>query len=440
MASSLSRHLIPQEIIRKKRDGHELTPDDISFFFNGFLSGIVADYQVTAMLMAIYFRGMTEDETASLTTAMRDSGEVFKWPYDPALIVDKHSTGGIGDKTSLILLPLCVLEGLKVPMIAGRGLGHTGGTLDKLEAIGVNVFQSPEVVKGQMDEYGGVFMGQTESVARLDRRLYAFRDVTATVESIPLIVGSILSKKLAEGISHLVMDVKFGSGAFMQKYEDARNLAVWLKQVSKRCGLSTRCVLTDMGSPLGTYAGNALEIFECVEILRGGGPSDTVTLSLELAAHMVSMAHPHRKRSEIIETLKGHLSSGRAYEVFEKIIARQGGDISVLQKPERLLTASIRSPLIADRDGYISEIDTRAMGIAVIRLGGGRMLVSDKIDFSVGLAGLKRVGTKVARGDVLVEVHGNDAAKVDDALQIVRKAIVVSSESPRDVSLIAETL
>lgn len=432
--------LIPQEIIRKKRDGHSLSADDINGFFNGFLNGTVADYQVSAMLMAVYFRGMTEDETAQLTTVMRDSGEVFKWPYEKSSIVDKHSTGGIGDKTSIVLLPLCILEGLKIPMIAGRGLGHTGGTLDKLEAIGVNVFQTPDQIRRQMDSFGGVFMGQTESVARLDRRLYAFRDVTATVESIPLIVGSILSKKLAEGISNLVMDVKFGSGAFMEHFNDARNLAVWLKNVGERCGLKTRCILTDMGSPLGEYAGNALEIYECIEILRGAGPTDTVELTLELAANMVSMAQPNRHHDEIVASLQKHLGSGAAYQAFERIVEQQGGDLDLVRNPERLFSARVRKKIHAECDGWISAVDTRAMGIAVIRLGGGRVLVSDKIDFSVGLSSLKRVGTKVSKGEVIAEVHGNDESKVEDAVEIVKAACRISQTPVSTPALIAETL
>lgn len=432
--------MIPQEIIRKKRDGGSLNSQEIAGFFNGFLEGQVADYQVSAMLMAILLKGMNHEETAKLTEVMRDSGEIFNWPYDKAKVVDKHSTGGIGDKTSIVLLPLCVLEGLKVPMIAGRGLGHTGGTLDKLEAIGVNVFLTPEQIRKQMDSIGGVFMGQTDTVARLDRRLYALRDVTATVESIPLIVGSILSKKLAEGIGHLVMDVKFGSGAFMQKYEDARNLAVWLKRVGEQCGVNMRCLLTDMGSPLGTYAGNALEIYECVEILQGNGPSDTVELTLELVSEMVLLAQPHRKRDEVIASLRSHLRSGAAFEMFEKIVKNQGGNVDLINKPEKMITASIRETVLADQDGFIGEIDTRALGIAVIELGGGRMRVTDKIDFAVGLSELKRVGAKIKKGDVIASVHGNDQAKVKRAKDIVKTSYKVQREAPSPVTLIAERI
>ncbi len=432
--------LIPQEIIRKKRDGGILNGQEIAGFFNGFLEGQVADYQVSAMLMAIFLKGMTHEETASLTEVMRDSGEIFKWPFDKNTIVDKHSTGGIGDKTSIVLLPLCVLEGLKVPMIAGRGLGHTGGTLDKLEAIGVNVFLTPEQIRKQLDSIGGVFMGQTDTVARLDRRLYALRDVTATVESIPLIVGSILSKKLAEGIGHLVMDVKFGSGAFMQKYEDARNLAVWLKRVGEQCGVNMRCLLTDMGSPLGPFAGNALEIYECVEILQGNGPADTVELTLELVAEMVLLAHPHRKRDEVMKSLNSHLKSGAAYEMFEKVVQTQGGNIELIRKPSALISAKIRETILADQDGFLGEIDTRALGIAVIELGGGRMRVTDKIDFAVGLSDLKRVGAKINKGDVLAEIHGNDQTKVKRAKDIVKASYKVQKQAPTPVTLIAERL
>jgi len=432
--------LIPQEIIRKKRDGGILSANDIAGFFNGFLEGHVADYQVSAMLMAILLRGMTHEETASLTEVMRDSGEIFNWPYERSIIVDKHSTGGIGDKTSIVLLPLCVLEGLKVPMIAGRGLGHTGGTLDKLEAIGVNVFLTPEQIRRQLDEIGGVFMGQTDTVARLDRRLYALRDVTSTVESIPLIVGSILSKKLAEGIAHLVMDVKFGSGAFMQKYEDARNLAVWLKRVGEQCGVNMRCLLTDMGSPLGAYAGNSLEIYECIEILQGKGPSDTIELTLELAAEMVLLAHPQRQKAEVLATLQRHLSSGAAFEIFEKIVKTQGGNVELIRDPKKLLTATIRETITSDQEGFIGGIDTRALGIAVIELGGGRMQVSDQIDFGVGLSNLQRVGTKLRRGDVIAEVHGNDREKVKMASEIVKASYVVQQHAPSPVKLIAERI
>ncbi len=432
--------MIPQEIIRKKRDGGSLTSQEIAGFFNGFLDGQVADYQVSAMLMAILLKGMNHEETAKLTEVMRDSGEIFKWPYDKSKVVDKHSTGGIGDKTSIVLLPLCVLEGLKVPMIAGRGLGHTGGTLDKLEAIGVNVFLTPEQIRKQMDSIGGVFMGQTDTVARLDRRLYALRDVTATVESIPLIVGSILSKKLAEGIGHLVMDVKFGSGAFMQKYEDARNLAVWLKRVGEQCGVNMRCLLTDMGSPLGTYAGNALEIYECIEILQGKGPADTVELTLELVAEMVLLAHPHRKRDEVMSSLLLHLKSGAAFEMFAKIVKTQGGNVDQVKNPEKLITASIREHILAEREGFVREIDTRALGIAVIELGGGRIRVTDKIDFAVGLSELKRVGAKMKKGDVIAEVHGNDPAKVKRAKDIVKASYRIQDEVPTPVTLIAERI
>ena len=383
---------------------------------------------------------MSHDETALLTEVMRDSGEIFKWPYDKSKVVDKHSTGGIGDKTSIVLLPLCVLEGLKVPMIAGRGLGHTGGTLDKLEAIGVNVFLTPEQIRKQMDSIGGVFMGQTDTVARLDRRLYALRDVTATVESIPLIVGSILSKKLAEGIGHLVMDVKFGSGAFMQKYEDARNLAVWLKRVGEQCGVNMRCLITDMGSPLGTYAGNALEIYESVQILQGKGPADTVELTLELVAEMVLLAHPHRKRDEVMTSLRSHLTSGAAFEMFERVVKTQGGNVDLIKKPEKMITASIRETVLAEQDGFIGEIDTRALGIAVIELGGGRMRVTDKIDFAVGLSELKRVGAKINKGDVIAEIHGNDQAKVKRAKDIVKTSYKVQQAAPPPVTLIAERI
>ena len=415
--ASDSARMIPQEVIRMKRDGAELQFESLRDFFNGFLAGEVEDYQMTAFLMATLLRGMTPRETADLTTVMRDSGEVLAWDYPRNLIVDKHSTGGIGDKTSLVLLPLCVIEGLYVPMIAGRGLGHTGGTLDKLEAIpGMQVRLSAAKMREMLDRHHGGFFGQTTEIAPLDRRIYSLRDVTATVESIPLITASILSKKLAEGIGGLVMDVKFGSGAFMRQKSEAEALARMIFDTAKRLGLNIRCCLTDMGSPLGPLAGNGLEIAEVIDILQDEGPADSTRLSIELAAHMVALARPDADFKSTCARLRGHLSSGKAFEVFSQIIGAQGGDRRVLDDRNWFFKAPVRqrveAPAHFSRGCVIKSIDVRKLGVAIQLLGGGRMKVTDSINPHVGLAGLRRVGDLLEPGEPLVEVH---AHSVDDA-------------------------
>lgn len=418
--------LLPQEIIRKKRTGIKLSSRDIADFFGGYLQGEVADYQISAMLMAILLKGMEPEETAALTLFMRDSGTVMAWDGPKDLVVDKHSTGGVGDKTSLILMPLCLLEGLKVPMIAGRGLGHTGGTLDKLASIpGMNVFISFAEATKLMVKHGGFFMGQTAEIAPLDKRLYAMRDVTDTVESIPLITASILSKKLAEGIGGLVMDVKFGSGAFMQKKEDALNLAKSIASVGRASGIRVRCALTDMGSSLGDRAGNALEIEECVEILHGKGPASTRDLSIDLSLEMIALANPTVDRAAMRKNLEDHLSSGRAFELFAKIVRDQGGDTRVLEDPTKLAKAKISKALVAPSTGFVSECDVRALGVAVIELGGGRRHTDDVIDPAVGLSQVKRVGDKVTMGEPLAVIHGNSDATIDAALSRLRTAYTI---------------
>jgi pyrimidine-nucleoside phosphorylase len=412
--------MLPQEIIRKKRQGLELSPQDIRSFFGGFLSGDVADYQVAAMLMAILLRGMTKEEAAALTLTMRDSGEVLTWSGDKGDIVDKHSTGGVGDKTSLAIMPLCILEGLRVPMIAGRGLGHTGGTLDKLESIaGLEVYLTPSRAESLLRKNGGVFMGQTEQIAPLDKRLYALRDVTDTVESVPLITASILSKKLAEGIGGLVMDVKFGSGAFMREKVDALNLAESIVSVGKASGLNLRCALTDMGSPLGECAGNSLEIREILEVLRGEGPSSTRDLSIQLAVEMVLLSRPDDSREEVLSRLCSHLDSGRAFEVFSKIVAGQGGDISQLEKPEKLPKAKYLREVYAPQNGVIASCDVRELGLAIVELGGGRRRAADKVNHAVGLSKLRRVGDKINAGDLLAVIHADS----EDLADLVSKRI-----------------
>ena len=420
---------IPQEIIRRKRDGLALTTQELSDFFDGFLRGYVADYQMGAMLMAITLRGMNGQETADLTQIMRDSGTKLSWPYPRQQIVDKHSTGGIGDKTSLVILPLVLCEGAKVPMMAGRGLGHTGGTLDKLEAVGWSVYLSEDQIAAQMASLGGCIMGQTEHVVPLDRRLYAMRDVTATVESIPLIVGSILSKKLAEGIGGLVLDVKYGSGAFMATTADARELASQLATVGRSCGLSVHCTLSDMNSPLGTHAGNALEVAECCEVLNGKGPSDTTELSLHLAAEMVQLAMPTRSGADIRNSLRRHLKDGTAWRKFLQIAEAQGGDLELLIDYKKLYRAPIKKAVVLTGGPIVTSVDTRQLGLAILALGGGRKLVTDKINPWVGLTELKRVGAQLSSGEPVAIVHAADETTAEVAANLISRAYRLGDEA-----------
>jgi pyrimidine-nucleoside phosphorylase len=436
----MTTKFIPQELIRKKRDGLSLADDELKHFFGAYVRDELPDYQASAMLMAMFLRGLNRDETVALTKISRDSGEVLQWPFPTQRIIDKHSTGGIGDKTSLVLMPLCLLEGLKVPMISGRGLGHTGGTLDKLEAIpGMNPKPDLQTARRLMSEYGGVFMGQTEQIASLDRKLYALRDVTATVECQPLIVASILSKKLAEGLGGLVLDVKYGSGAFIADQASSRVLAQQLVDVAKGCGLPARALHTNMGSPLGDRAGNALEIMETVDVLKGGGPNDTRFLSLELAAHMIQMAEPKRSLAEIRTTLESHLNSGRAFDMFCRLISAQGGDAATLEHPEKLPAARHCVEVRSAARGVVEQIDVRGLGMAIVEMGGGRRRAEDKIDPAVGLSSLKKVGDNLEAGEPLCKVHVNRREDVESITKLIGECFRIGP-GPVQFELISEVI
>lgn len=424
--------LIP-EIIKKKQAGLVLTPEELTAFFGGYLSGKVADYQVAAMLMACYLRGLNFGETKQLTLLARDSGKVFSWPdLRPQTVIDKHSTGGVGDKTSLILFPLALLEGVKVPMISGRALGHTGGTIDKLEAIpGLNLRLSFAAARQLMAEFGGFIMSAGPELTPLDQKLYALRDVTATVESSPLIVASILGKKLAEGISGLVMDVKYGSGAFISGHADAQQLGRYLLRVGEECGLRMRVLLSSMNSPLGRTAGNALEVAECLDVLQGKGPSDTRQLSLALAAHMVQLAQPQRSLAEIEHCLASHLDSGRAFHKFCEFVRRQGGQSSVLQAPYALPQAPLQEAVTTPQAGWITHCDVRALGLCVNSLGGGRERADTVIDPAVGLSGLKQVGEYCQASEALAVIHANDKKKLAVAKQQLLNAYTLAQTPPQ---------
>ncbi len=420
--------MLPQWIIEKKRDGRVLTDEEIRSFIGGYTAGTVPDYQAAALAMAILWRGMTAAETAALTCAMRDSGVILATASIPGPKVDKHSTGGIGDKISLVLAPLAAAAGLVVPMISGRGLGLTGGTLDKLEAIpGYRVgLDEPEALK-VLKACGCAMIGQTERIAPADRKLYALRDVTGTVPSIPLIVASILSKKLAAGLDGLVLDVKCGSGAFMKTGADAEALAGRLLQTGARLGLRLAALITAMNQPLGRTVGNALEVREAVATLKGGGPADVAELTLELGARMLIVGRLAATRAAALALLRDKLRSGEAFERFKAMVRLQGGDARALDQPERLPSAPLREPAPAGRDGFILAVNAEKIGQACLLLGAGRRRVTDGIDPAVGVSGLKKIGEPVRRREPLAVIHARDRKSLAAARALVGEAFGYSA-------------
>ncbi len=394
-------------LIEKKRDGAELSDSEIREVIAGFTSGEIPDYQMSALAMAIFFRDMTAEETASLTRAMLESGDVMSYPDGHPRIVDKHSTGGIGDKVSLILAPLLACDDLWVPMISGRGLGITGGTLDKLEAIpGFNVNISEADALKQLEKIGVVMMGQTGEICPADKKLYALRDVSGTVPSQPLIVASIMSKKFAESLDALVLDVKFGSGAFMKTREEAQSLADAMQAVGESMNVDVKAVLNPMNEPLGRAVGNALEVQESIEILQGRGPSDLRTLILDL-----SECVSHADRSQ----LETWLDDGTAWKKFVAMVECQGGDVSCLTHYSDVHVAPVIREVKALEAGTISKMDAETIGRASLQLGAGRAKSEDAVDFAVGFSDLKKVGESVECGDVLAKIHARDEASAERA-------------------------
>jgi pyrimidine-nucleoside phosphorylase len=419
------------DIIRQKRDGQSLAPAAIGAFVRGAADGSWPDYQLTAMLMAICLRGMSAEETAVLTDAMTRSGGRWSLNDVGGPRLDKHSTGGVGDKVSLVLAPLVAACGGIVPMMSGRGLGHTGGTLDKLEAIpGFRSTLEPAVLARALEAAGCCIVGATADVAPADRRLYALRDVTATVDSIPLITASILSKKLAAGVDALVFDVKVGRAAFMRTEADARALADSLVRVAARQGLKAEAYLTAMDAPLGRAVGNALEVEEAVHALRGEGPADVEELSLALAARLLRLGGLAADDVEAEGAVREALASGRALERLEAMVAAQGGDARCIREPGRLPRAPRTVTLTSGAAGAIASIDGAAIGHAAVRLGAGRARAGDPVDPAAGVRLLALVGDLVAAGQPIAELHGRDEEAIRDAGRIVSTAIVVSSAAP----------
>lgn len=429
------------ELIAHKRDGGAFSEKEIADIVARFVRGQFTDYQMAALAMAIYWRGMLPEEIVALTLAMRDSGRVIDLGDLPARKVDKHSTGGVGDKVSLCLAPLVAACGVAVPMVSGRGLGHTGGTLDKLEAIpGFSVQMSIEEFRQQVRDIGCALIGQTADIAPADKKLYALRDVTATIESIPLITASILSKKLAEGIDGLVLDVKVGRGAFMKTEADARKLAESLVRVGRLAGKQVTAVLTDMRAPLGRTIGNALETREALEVLLGGGPADLVEITLVLGAEMLMLGGVASDVATAREMLSVAITSGRGSEVMERIVRAQGGDPSVVRDPGKLARAPVVHVLKADREGFVSELDALALGLAGVALGAGREHAADAVDPAVGFVLNVSYGDKVSAGDPLLEIHARNEAKAAEALDRIRSAISIADERPAPRALVIDTL
>jgi pyrimidine-nucleoside phosphorylase len=430
-----SRGIIPNrmravDLIRNKRDSGEHSRDEIEFLISGYTRGEIPDYQMAAWLMAVWLRGLSGAETAALTDAMLHSGEVLKHSAIAGKKVDKHSTGGVGDKTSLILAPIVAAGGLTVPMISGRGLGHTGGTLDKLESIpGFNVNLSLSEFSRVLSECGMGLIGQTAEIAPADKKIYALRDATSTVESIGLICASIMSKKLAEGIDALVLDVKTGSGAFLKNQEDSVRLAEVMVETGKRMGKKVVALITDMDQPLGRMAGHSNEVVECIDVLKGRGPADLRELSIELSAWMfylgertLSVDDGRRLSEEII-------ASGKAKAKFRQGIKLQGGDERIVDEPDRLPQARFRVDVASTANGFVTGTECQQFGIALAMLGGGREKKEDSVDHGVGIEFHKRIGDRIKKGEALATIHYNADAKLGEAKELISKSYLIGADT-----------
>jgi len=429
------------DIIMKKRAGETLSADEIRFFIDGYVRGEIPDYQVSAFLMAVYFKGMTAQETAMLTRVMLESGEVMDLSGIPGPFVDKHSTGGVGDKISLPLAPIVAACGVKVPMMSGRSLGHTGGTLDKLESIpGYRTSLDLAAFRKGLQEDGFAMTGQTARIVPADKKLYALRDVTGTVESIPLITASILSKKVAEGAESLVFDVKCGSGAFMKTYEDARALAKSLVSTGTEMGKKTIAILTDMSQPLGYKVGNFLEIEETLDCLEGKGPADVMELTYHLGAWMLVLGGICKDLAEGCARCEEAVASGSALDRFYRNVLRQGGNLGELTTRRNIWRSAFVQEITAEASGYIASLDALRIGLASVHLGVGRNRTEDTVSPVAGLVFEKKRGDKVRQGERIALMYGKDEACLEPARSLVLDAIAISSEPPAPSPLIIEEI
>ncbi len=433
--------MLIQDVIIKKREGMSLTAEEIHFFVSGYVKGEIPDYQASALLMAIFLKGLGGEELSCLTTEMIDSGIRVDFSGVPGIKVDKHSTGGVGDKISIPLAPLAAACGVKVPMVSGRGLGHTGGTLDKLESIpGFNVGLSIEEFISMVDRTGLSMIGQTRELAPADKLIYALRDATGTVPSIPLISSSIMSKKLAEGIDALVLDVKVGTGAFMTTLERAETLANTLVDIGRRAGKRVTAFLTRMDDPLGEAVGNSSEIIESIEILRGRGPADVRELTLTLAREMLLLGGVAASEAEASAKIDAAIADGSALAKFREMIIEQDGDPEVTEDYGRLPTFAHVLPVGADREGYVQSINSTEIGMAGILIGAGRAVVSDTVDHGVGIRILAKSGDHVAKGQPLVEIQYNNADGVSEAARRIAAAYVIGDAVPERIPLIRKII
>ncbi|MDI6784477.1 MAG: thymidine phosphorylase [bacterium] len=429
------------EIIRKKRNGLELTREELAFFINGYTNGAIPDYQMTAFLMASYFRGMTDAETAVITETMLYSGKTIDLSRIGKICVDKHSTGGVGDKVSIALAPLVAAGEVPVPMISGRGLGHTGGTLDKLESIpGFRTNLTIKEFIQALKEINVAMMGQTAEIVPADKKMYALRDVTATVECIPLIAGSIMSKKLAEGAHGLVFDVKTGSGAFMQKYDDSVKLAKTLVGIAKKLNRTAVALITDMNQPLGNAVGNAVEVQECIDLLKGQGPADLVEITVALGGYMLYLGkvvlNPEAGKKKIIELIQ----SGKGLEKFIEMVEEQGGDPSIVENPNRLPQAKKRKDILAPKSGFVQKVDAYSIGTASVNLGAGRKELGATIDPAVGIIIKKKIGDAVKKNEPVATVLYNRINQLADAEELIKTAYVIDQQKSKAPKLILKTI
>lgn len=428
------------DLIQKKRDGGELSEQEIRWFIDGYSNGIIPDYQVAALCMAIYFQGMSLEETTALTFAVRDSGERLDFSDIHGLRVDKHSTGGVGDKTSLVVTPIVASLGVKVAKMSGRGLGHTGGTIDKLEAIpGFRTDIPVQEFKEIVNDVGIAIVGQTASLAPADKLLYALRDVTATVDSLPLIVSSIMGKKLAADDDCIVLDVKTGSGSFMKTLEKSRELASWMVEIGKRAGKRMRALITDMGTPLGFAIGNSLEVVEAIETLRGNGPDDLTELCVALSAHILTLAEKGTY-DECVEMAKNAIKSGAGLQTFAKMVGAQGGDPDWIYHPEKFPVAKYSRVIVAKESGYILSVDTEGYGVASLLLGAGRNTKEDVIDPTAGLYLKAKTGDFVNAGDPIAVMYSAKENGFAAAQERILAATKIGKKKPDAIPLILDVV
>lgn len=428
------------DIIENKRNGKELAGEEIEFFVKGYTDGKIPDYQASAFCMAVYFKGMTEKETVILTKAMANSGDTVDLSMFGTLSADKHSTGGVGDKTSLIVAPIVSSLGGKVTKMSGRGLGHTGGTVDKLESIpGYKTTLSGDEFISQVEKVGMAIIGQSGNLTPADKKLYALRDVTATVDSIPLIVSSIMSKKIAAGSHNIVLDVKCGSGAFMKTIEDAEILASEMVKIGKGCGRNTAALITDMDRPLGSAIGNSLEVIEAVKVLRGELNNDLKEVCVALATELISLVFSV-PQNEALSMVNDAIDSGKAFNKMKEWISAQGGDVSFIENTDKFPKAQFSFDILAESGGYISSMDTEKIGLASVNLGAGRECKEDAIDFSAGIMIFKKTGDKIEKGDIIATLFTNNKSSLEYADKMYRSAVCVSSATPKDKPLIYKVI